>query len=222
MSRIYGVPPDPFLEEAQIYAAEAGLPSEVYGYPSVINEVPEYANGGYAPVTMPPVAPIAMPTPVPTLVPTPVPTVIPAAAPTMATPMALPALAGVVAALPKIAGATLTLGFLKSLLAKYGPYLLKMMVGAATFATIVKLITGGASDETLVKITRKKKRLSIGANPRLNTLLKVGKRVDNIFAKYDVRMRKFRGRLRGPRPRPRLPFREYLSPVERRVAARRR
>ena len=211
---ITGVPPDPFLEEAQIYAAEAGLPAEVYGYPSVINEVPEYSNGGYAPPSMP-VLPVVMPTLMPT------PMVTPAIAPTMATPMALPAIAGVVAALPKVAGATLTLGFLKSLLAKYGPYLLKMMVGAATFATIVKLITGGASDETMIKISRKKKRLSIGANPRLNTLLKVGKFVDNTFNRYDKRISKFRSRLRGPRPRRSMPFREYLSPVERRVAARR-
>lgn len=215
---ITGVPPDPFMEESQIYAAEAGLPAEVYGYPSALEEVAVYSNGGYAP---PSVLPTVMPVVMPSALPAVIPTVMPAVAPTMATPMALPAVAGIIAALPKIAGATLTLGFLKALLAKYGPYLLKMMVGGAVFATIVKLITGGASDETLVKIKRARKRYSIGANPRLNTLLKVGKRVDNIFNRYDKRIGKFRSRLRGTRPRRTAPFREFLSPVERRVAARR-
>ena len=67
------------------------------------------------------------------------------------------------------------------------------------------------------KMKRKPKRYSIGTNPRLNTLLKVGKRVDNIFVRYDKRISKFRSRLRGYRqPRRQHVYRQdrYLSPVE--------
>jgi len=119
-----------------------------------------------------------------------------------------------------LAGAAgVTLGFLKSLWAAYGPTVLKMLVGGATFGTIVKMITGGVSDDTVVKLGgKRKKRYSIGTNPRMNTLLKVAKRVDNIFISYDKRMTKFRSRIKGPRKparQPRYGPTAYLSRVER-------
>lgn len=48
----------------------------------------------------------------------------------------------------------------------------------------------------------RRKRYSIGSNPRMGTLLKVGKKVDNIFLRYDKRVKKFRTRIRGYNPRP--------------------
>lgn len=93
----------------------------------------------------------------------------------------------------------IALGVIKAVWAKFGPVAVKAALGAATFATVVRLITGGASDDTQVKIQKKKrKRLSIGANPRVGTLIRVAKRVDNLFASYDKRVAKFRARIKGP------------------------
>ena len=124
------------------------------------------------------------------------------------------------------AGGGITLGFLKGIWASYGPTVLKALVGGSVFATIMKLITGGASDDTSVSLKAKKKRYSIGTNPRLSTLLKVGKRVDNIFVAYDKRISKFRSRLRGTSRttrarRPAYGPTQYLSAVERKQLARR-
>jgi len=144
--------------------------------------------------------------------------------PTVPGVVAQPAVAGV--ALAGLGVGKLTIGFLKTLLAKYGPTLLKMIVGAGVFTTFMKLLGLGASDETEVT-TKRRKRYSIGANPRLNTLLKVAKRVDNIFTNYDRRISKFRSRIKGPqrrtyRPRPYYGFgQQYLSPVERKAITRR-
>jgi len=54
------------------------------------------------------------------------------------------------------------------------------------------------------------KRYSIGANPRMRTLLKVAKRVDNIFISYDRRMNKFRSRIRGSYRPQRISYRRPL------------
>ena len=120
----------------------------------------------------------------------------------------------------------ITLGFLKGLWAQFGPTALKALVGGTVFATIMKLITGGASDDTPISLKARKKRYSIGTNPRLSTLLKVGKRVDNIFVAYDKRISKFRSRLRGTSRttrtrRPAYGPTQYLSAVERKQLARR-
>ena len=143
-----------------------------------------------------------------------------AAAPTYAAPVAIetglpPIVAGV---------GVMALGIIKALIARYGALFVKTLIGAAAFKFVLDLIRGGASDDTpiTIKPRRKARRMSIGTNPRLNTLLKVGKRVDNIFARYDKRIGKFRSRLRGYAPRRRRAYypSAYLSPVERRQLAR--
>jgi hypothetical protein len=109
-------------------------------------------------------------------------------------------------------------GVAKSFIARYGAPALKALVGGASFAIIIDAIMGGLDDNTSIEIKRRKaKRYSIGTNPRLNTLLKVGKRVDNIFVRYDSRIRKFRSRLRGYSQRRyyRPPSNYYLSAAER-------
>lgn len=115
-----------------------------------------------------------------------------------------------------VAAGTLTLGLLKNLLAKYGATILKTLIGAAAFKEFMDMLLGGKPDTAVVKARGKKKRYSIGANPRLNTLLKVAKRVDNIFVSYDKRISKFRTRVKGPRRRTSYrPMGYYLSPAER-------
>lgn len=112
----------------------------------------------------------------------------------------------------------LTLGAMKQLYSRYGAQVLKMLVGAAAFKEFLDILDIGVPDETPIKIRRAPKRYSIGTNPRLNTLLKVGKRVDNIFLRYDKRISKFRSRLRGTATRSRRYYRPpggyYLSPAE--------
>ncbi|GAI00640.1 unnamed protein product [marine sediment metagenome] len=109
------------------------------------------------------------------------------------------------------------------------PLLVRMGLagGAASVAwnTIANLFGLNPADAIAVAESMKKKgkRYSIGTNPRLNTLLKVGKRVDNIFVRYDKRISKFRSRLRGyQQPRRRYAYRQeqYLSPVEKRAIRR--
>jgi len=140
----------------------------------------------------------------------------------VATPAALPLAA--IAALRLILRAAprfVSIAFLRSLWTRFGPVALKAALGVAVFTQLVELMSGGAPDETLIRLKRKKRRLSIGANPRLNTLLKVGKYVDNIFARYDSRIKKFRSRLRGGTRRPPIPYWQragmgyYLSGAER-------
>ena len=126
---------------------------------------------------------------------------------------------------PIVAGVgVMALGIIKVLIARYGALFVKTLIGAAAFKFVLDLIAGGASDDTpiTIKPRRKARRMSIGTNPRLNTLLKVGKRVDNIFARYDKRIGKFRSRLRGYAPRRRRAYypSAYLSPIERRQLAR--
>lgn len=135
-----------------------------------------------------------------------------------ATPMAFPLVAGL---------GVWTVGMLKALLARFGPTILKGIIGAAAFKEFMDLIFGGAPDDTPLRTPPgakgRARRYSIGANPRLGTLIKVAKRVDNLFNQYDKRISKFRSRIRGPRratvryyPGPS----SYLSPVERKQLAR--
>lgn len=138
-----------------------------------------------------------------------------------ATPTAWPiVVAGAIAGV----GLRMSLGMLKTLFARYGPTALKALIGAAAFKEFLDLIGVGAPDDTEVSIRKgRRRRYSIGANPRMNTLIKVAKHVDNIFIRYDKRMQKFRSRIRGPaRRRPHYGYgpQAYLSPVERKQLAR--
>lgn len=209
-------------------AAYAGAPVSIADYPypmpAIAGEettLPEFDGEGIAPPEIVRTSGVISRTPTPM----PAPMLTPGAETLglAVTPTALPLVGAVV-------GGGITIGILKGLLAKFGPVILKSLIGAGAFAAFLKLIGFGAGDETVVPgVTlgkKKAKRYSIGKNPRLNTLLKVGKRVDNIFASYDARVKKFRSRLRGvPAPRRAKPRyygpSQYLSPVERKQLARR-
>lgn len=89
------------------------------------------------------------------------------------------------------------LGALRALVARYGPTFLRYIIPVGAIAAVIDLVNGDAPDETEVKLKKRRKRLSIGRNPRVATLLRVAKRVDNLFASYDRRISKFRSRIRG-------------------------
>lgn len=119
----------------------------------------------------------------------------------LALPVLVPALRLLVAAL--LRARVVSLGVIRQLVARYGNGILGFIFPAAAIAAIIDLINGDESDDTQLKTKpKRKRRYSIGANPRLNTLLKVGKAVDNIFVRYDRRVSKFRARIRGISPRP--------------------
>ena len=190
-------------------------------------------GSGYVtpPPSPPPIVP-SIPQPVRTITPEPIrgmPVVMNGESPMLPDPIVqpagLPALAGLgLAAILRISGRFLSIGFIKSLIQRFGAAAVKTAVGVAVFSQILELIGIGAGDDTMVDVgrRRKPKRYSIGVNPRLKTLLKVGKRVDNIFASYDKRISKFRSRLRGGYRRPRYVYAgaQYLSPVERKQLRR--
>lgn len=122
-----------------------------------------------------------------------------------------------IGALPVLGGiAALTLGTIKALISRYGWTIVRGLLGGVAAASVIKLITAGAPDDKKVSLRKRRKRYSIGANPRINTLLKVAKKVDNIFASYDTRMRKFRGRIRGYRPRTQARYYRPPAPHHRR------
>lgn len=117
-------------------------------------------------------------------------------------------------------GGTILLGLLRGLVAKYGLSILKLVGSTAVVAKIWSWVSGGESDDKVISIPKggrtggRRRRYSIGSNPRMDTLLKVAKRVDNIFVRYDSRMRKFRSRIRGGRTYRQAPSNYYLSPAE--------
>ncbi len=123
--------------------------------------------------------------------------------------------AAVLRLLLRALGGKFTLGMVRGWISKYGGTVVRTVLGAALFAVVFDALDGGLDDDTVFYKRRAPKRYTIGANPRLNTLLKVAKRVDNIFVKYESRMKKFRGRAAPRRHRhtPQPPY-AALSPIE--------
>lgn len=130
------------------------------------------------------------------------------------TPTALPLIGALV---------PLTVGFLRALLIRFGPTLLKMIIGAAAFKEFLDLIGIGASDDTVLRNTakyagvRKRRRYSIGANPRVGTLAKVSRHCSRLLKRHEKVIREF-----IPKPRPRtygIPPAKMLSSAERKLLA---
>lgn len=129
-------------------------------------------------------------------------------------PNALPALLAALA----IAG-PITLGLLKTLLARFGPTLLKLALGSAAFAGFMKLLEGDSDDGKVVRsasgrwYTGRKKRYSIGSNPRVGTLAKVARHAHRLIKRHQKVLREFE-----PRPRTRTVYAPpaALSAIERR------
>ncbi len=123
---------------------------------------------------------------------------------------------------PAVIAGLMSLGFFKALLAKFGPVILKLMVGAAAFAGFMKLLSGGASDEIQLPIHpgegKKKRRYSIGHNPRVRTLQKVSRHCMTMLKKHRKVIDEFLPPKRQALPASAL-ARTYLSKAERKALA---
>jgi len=134
-----------------------------------------------------------------------------------AVPTALPAvIAGAAMILPRIAG-RFSLGFLKGLVQRYGPMVVKAAIRVLAFNEILDLIGIGAPDGTMVDVAgrKKKKRYGIGSNPRVSTLAKVSRHCKRMLKRHEKVIREFL-----PKPA-RMPARAlagtYLSTAEKRA-----
>lgn len=129
-----------------------------------------------------------------------------AAGPAGVTPVALPAaLAGLGA---------LTLGLLRALWQKFGATIIKALVGAGAFAAVMKLIMGSGSDDQVVDIDKlkRRRRYTIGANPRVRTLQKVSRHCQRLLKRHEKVIREF---LPKKQVRYGIPPSRALSAIER-------
>ncbi|GAH49142.1 unnamed protein product, partial [marine sediment metagenome] len=112
----------------------------------------------------------------------------------------------------------LSVGLFKRLLIRFGPLILKGLIGAAAFKEFMDLIGVGASDEYEVKIRtgRKKRRYSIGSNPRVGTLQKVSRHCQRLLKRHEKVIREF---LPRKVTRYGIPPARVLSAVERKQIA---
>ena len=134
-----------------------------------------------------------------------------------AIPTAIPligaGLAAVGLVLPRLAG-KFSLGFLKSLWMRFGPKILKAAIGVLAFNEMMDLIGIGAPDSTVMDVAgaKKKRRYSIGANPRVRTLANVSRHCKRLLKRHEKVIREFL-----PKPR-QLPAKAlsgtYLSTAE--------
>jgi len=126
---------------------------------------------------------------------------------------------------PYIGVGTLTLGVLRQLLIKFGPTILKALLGAAAFSWLLNAIGLGLGDDTPVpdSITagmgkKKRRRYTIGSNPRVRTLQKVSRHCQRLLKRHEKVIREFL-----PKPRKGIPAsamsRTYLSTAERKQLA---
>ncbi len=123
-----------------------------------------------------------------------------------ATPvLALPALGGIGA---------LTIGLLRQLWLKYGPTIIKALVGGAAFSAVMKLIMGDSPDATIIDVgkLKRRKRYTIGANPRVGTLQKVSRHVQRLLKRHEKVIREFMPKKQA---RYGIPPAKALSAIER-------
>lgn len=108
-------------------------------------------------------------------------------------------------------GLTLNVGMFRALWAKWGPTVMKGLLGAAVISQFIELINQGFNDDVAVYVKGKgrRRRYSIGANPRIGTLIKVSKVCDRHTKRMYHRFR-HAGLIRMPR-RTRYPKYPQLS-----------
>ena len=125
--------------------------------------------------------------------------------PTGVTPVAWPAIGGLGA---------LTIGLLRQLWLKYGPTIIKALVGGAAFSAVMKLIMGDTPDATIVDVDKlkRRKRYTIGHNPRVGTLQKVSRHVQRLLKRHEKVIREF---LPKKQVRYGIPPAKALSAIER-------
>jgi len=107
----------------------------------------------------------------------------------------------------------LTLGLLRSLWTKFGATAIRALVGAGVFAAVMKLILGDDSDDRIVDVDRlkRRRRYTIGANPRVRTLQKVSRHCQRLLKRHEKVIREF---LPKKTTRYGIPPSRALSPIE--------
>ncbi|MBA7668205.1 hypothetical protein ES703_76314 [subsurface metagenome] len=123
---------------------------------------------------------------------------------------------GVVAlsALRALLGRYLPLVMIKGFITRFGPMAVKAVIGVMAFNELMDLIGLGAPDGTLFQFGEKKKkrrRYSIGANPRVRTLAKVSGHCKRLLKRHEKVIREFLPRKTRSVQAPSA----YLSSVER-------
>lgn len=106
----------------------------------------------------------------------------------------IPVGVGLGAGLPLIAlGGGIALGSLRGLWTKFGPTVIKALVGGGVFAGIMKLIMGDDPDEKIIDLNRlkRRKRYTIGSNPRVRTLAKVSRHCQRLLKRHEKVIREF-------------------------------
>jgi len=128
--------------------------------------------------------------------------------------------AAIPTAFPLVAGAiALSVAALRRLLITYGPKLLKAMIGVAAFKELMDILTGKTwgTDDTQIPIKPgepgRKRRYSIGHNPRVRTLQRVSRHCLKLIKRHDKVIREFLPKRQGMPAR--ALARTYLSPAER-------
>ena len=135
---------------------------------------------------------------------------------------AAPAPVAIPTAFPLVAGvAMMSVAALKRLLATFGPKILKALIGVAAFKELWDILTGKTfvDDETMIPIrpgqAGRKRRYSIGHNPRVRTLQQVSRHCLKLIKRHDKVIREFLPKRQG------LPAkalaRTYLSTAERKA-----
>lgn len=108
----------------------------------------------------------------------------------VATPVIAPiAVAGVTAIIRGLIirfGGRLSIGVFKQMVRKWGALAVKVAVGVLAFNEFMDLIGLGASDETMIdiKLKKRKKRYTIGHNPRVVTLQRVARHTMKLLKRH--------------------------------------
>ena len=109
-------------------------------------------------------------------------------------PQAFPLLAAGAAVAIPLLGRVISLGLIRQIIARFGPVAVKLAIGALAFNEIMDLIGLGAPDGMLFEFGKKKKkrrRYSIGANPRVQTLAKVSRHCKRLLKRHEKVSREF-------------------------------
>lgn len=124
-----------------------------------------------------------------------------------------------VAAVPTIAPVAvaltvgaLSLGFLRAMFARYGMIALKWFAKWGSVGVLLGLITGGLPDTHEISELKKRRRYSIGHNPRVRTLAKVSRHCKRLLKRHEKIIREF---LPKPTKTYGIPPSRALSAIER-------
>lgn len=130
--------------------------------------------------------------------------------------------AAIPTAFPLVAGvAMMSVAAIRRLLILYGAKILKALIGVAAFKEFMDIVSGKTwgTDETQIPIRPgepgRKRRYSIGSNPRVRTLQRVSRHCQKLLKRHEKVIREFLPRRQGLPAR--ALARTYLSTAERKA-----